>query len=261
VLQHWLMMLADSSLSNPLTIWRWLGLNLLVLRVLMVMLCRLAHEFAHDCVSCVHVTMCNDSVNFGCWKAPEMVTIILCWWAGCDPIFSSKSLVGSLTFTALVYASQTRVSQGTVKANFFTLCPIYMYQTKTTPLFYTDVYGRPSNVIMFIPTKAQSESSISDTSTLGKCSSWHFLYWWWLVLRATCNEFHLKPCVSITTVTLCFHHYPVAPVALVVISRLERNQFSSWGESSHAQMLQWNLVKLSPLRILLWNSTSSYYGL
>lgn len=88
-----------------------------------------------------------------------------------------------------------------------------MYQTKTTPLFYTDVYGRPNNVITFISTKAQSESSVSDTSTLGKCSTWHFLYWWWLVLRA--NEFHLKPCVSITTVTLCFHHYPVAFTTLL----------------------------------------------
>jgi len=54
-------------------------------------------------------------------------------------LFSGKSLVGSLTFTALMYASQTRVSQGTVKANFFTLYPNYMYQTKTTPLFLVSV--------------------------------------------------------------------------------------------------------------------------
>ena len=45
-----------------------------------------------------------------------------------------------------------------------------------TSIFHVIIYGRPNDVSMFIPNKAQSTSIVTANSAQAKCSTGHFLF-------------------------------------------------------------------------------------
>ena len=50
------------------------------------------------------------------------------------------------------------------------------FQLIHTSIFHVIIYGRPNDVSMFIPNKAQSTSIVTANSAQAKCSTGHFLF-------------------------------------------------------------------------------------